>query len=70
MTLDAHQHFWHYDPVAYGWIDDSMRIIVRDFLPFDLAPILQKNGIEGCIAVQARQSEADIDFMLRPTFLW
>lgn len=64
MTLDAHQHFWHYDSVVYDWIDDSMQVIAKDFLPSDLAPLLQKNSIEGCIAVQARESEEETDFLI------
>lgn len=64
MKLDAHQHFWHYDPIVYDWIDDSMQVIAKDFLPSDLAPLLQKNNIEGCIAVQARQSEEETDFLI------
>ena len=64
MKLDAHQHFWHYDPIVYDWIDDSMKVIAKDFLPPDLALLLQKNSIEGCIAVQARQSEEETDFLI------
>lgn len=62
--LDSHQHFWRYTPQDYGWISDAMPAIKRDFLPNDLAPLLQATGFEGCIAVQARQSEAETDFLL------
>ena len=64
MTIDAHQHFWHYDPIVYDWIDDSMQVIAKDFLPPDLALLLQKNSFDGCIAVQARQSEEETDFLI------
>lgn len=64
MTIDAHQHFWKYDPIRYGWIDDSMALLKRDFLPTDLEPILQQNGIAGCVAVQAETSELDTHFLL------
>jgi L-fuconolactonase len=54
MKLDAHQHFWHFDPVRDAWITEgSMSAIRRDFLPDDLNPMLSKNGFDGCIAVQA-----------------
>ena len=33
MHIDAHQHFWIYDPREYDWIDDSMAALRRDFLP-------------------------------------
>ena len=64
MTLDSHQHFWRYDPVQYAWIDERMKTIRKDFLPADLEPILKSNGIEGCIAVQADQSEDETRFLL------
>ena len=59
MTIDAHQHFWFYTPDRDTWITDDMAVIRRDFLPADLEPILQANGIDGCVAVQADQSEAE-----------
>lgn len=65
MKLDAHQHFWKYDPEIYHWIDDSMAEIRSDFTPSDLQPVLTKNEIEGCIAVQADQSERDTEFLLK-----
>jgi len=64
MTIDAHQHFWQYDPIQYDWIDDSMAVLQRDFLPEDLQPLLQKNDLEVCIAVQADTSEEDTAFLL------
>ena len=64
MTIDAHQHFWHFDPVRDNWITDDMAIIQRDFLPADLEPILAENGIDGCIAVQASQSENETLFLV------
>ncbi len=64
MIIDSHQHFWLYDPVRDAWIDDSMKVIKRDFLPKDFAPILKENGVEGCVAVQADQSEAETQFLL------
>lgn len=59
MLVDAHQHFWFYTPERDTWITDDMAVIRRDFLPADLEPILQANGIDGCVAVQADQSEAE-----------
>ena len=64
MIIDSHQHFWNYDPIKDAWIDASMKVIRRDFLPKDLKPLLDKNGIDGCIAVQADQSENETDFLL------
>lgn len=64
MKIDAHQHFWRYDPVRDAWINDQMTVIRRDFLPQDLAPELKANKIDGCVAVQADQSEAETTFLL------
>ncbi|SOD78338.1 amidohydrolase family protein [Spirosoma fluviale] len=65
MTIDAHQHFWHFDPVRDSWITDDMANIRRDFLPADLEPVLKENGIDGCVAVQASQSEEETVFLVR-----
>lgn len=62
--IDSHQHFWKFDPVKYSWIPDRMHMIRRDFLPIDLEPILKENDIQGCIAVQGDQSEAETRFLL------
>lgn len=65
MRIDAHQHFWQFDPVRDAWITEgAMSTIRRDFLPNDLQPILQQNGIDGCVAVQADQSETETQFLL------
>jgi L-fucono-1,5-lactonase len=64
MKIDSHQHFWRYDPAQYPWIDDSMAVLRRDFLPSDLKPELEKAGIDACIAVQARQSLEETRWLL------
>ena len=56
MIIDAHQHFWGYDPAEYAWIDDSMATLRRDFLPAELQQEVASIGIEGVVSVQARQS--------------
>ncbi|MDX2282860.1 MAG: amidohydrolase family protein [Bacteroidia bacterium] len=64
MILDAHQHFWRYDPLRHSWISDEMALLRRDFLPQDLAPIYEASEVAGCIAVQADQTEAETAFLL------
>ena len=64
MILDSHQHFWVFDAQRDTWINDEMAKIRRDFLPNDLLPVLQANGVSGCVAVQADQSEAETLFLL------
>jgi L-fuconolactonase len=64
MTIDAHQHFWVYDPVRDSWITDEMTVLQRDFLPADLEPILRANGVDGCVAVQANQTDEETMFLV------
>ena len=64
LRIDSHQHFWKYDPVKYDWIDDSMAVIRKDFLPDDLEPVLKDNSFDSCITVQSHQSEQENDFQL------
>ena len=64
MRIDAHQHFWHYNPVRDAWITDEMDVIRRDFLPDDLLPHLKKNAIDGSVAIQADQSEEETRFLI------
>jgi L-fuconolactonase len=64
MHIDSHQHFWRYDAREYGWIDDSMNSLRRDFMPEDLEPELKRNGFHGCVAVQARQTLAETRWLL------
>lgn len=64
MNIDSHQHFWRYDPRRDAWITDEMSVLKRDFLPEDLIPQLRASQVEGTIAVQAAQSEAETTFLL------
>src|SRR5215212_9116963 len=62
--IDAHQHFWRYSPTTHGWIDDSMAVLKRDFLPEDLAPLLAARGYAGCVAVQAQTAVEETSWLL------
>ena len=64
MIIDSHQNFWNYHPIKDKWIVSSMKILKRDYLPKDLKPNLDENGIDGCIAIQANQSESENEFLL------
>ena len=46
MKIDAHQHFWRYDPAQYPWIPEGSPLH-RDWLPADLAALQQPLGIDG-----------------------
>lgn len=62
--IDAHQHFWHFHPVRHEWIHDGMKVIRRDFLPAALLPLLQQCQLNGCVAVQADQTEEETAFLV------
>ena len=64
QKIDSHQHFWIYNDVRDAWITDDMEVIRRNFLPADLQQVLLQNGITGCVAVQADQSEQETDFLV------
>lgn len=64
MRIDAHQHFWIYDPREHGWIGDSMTSIRHDFLPVDLKPELERSGFDGTVAVQVRQTLEETRWLL------
>jgi L-fuconolactonase len=63
VLLDAHQHFWRYDAAQYPWIPAGSPLH-RDWLPVDLAALRRPLGIAASIAVQARQSVAESDWLL------
>lgn len=64
MHIDSHQHFWNFNAERDAWITDDMKAIQRDFSPPDLAEVLIKNKIDGCVAVQSDQSEMETNFLL------
>lgn len=64
MRIDSHQHFWKYDPIKDSWISDDMDVIKHDFSPHDVLPFLHQHNFDGCVAVQADQSEQETAFLL------
>lgn len=65
MRIDAHQHFWNYHPQTHSWIDEHMQVIRKNFLPSDLEPLIQSSGIDATVAVQADESDAETEMLLR-----
>jgi L-fuconolactonase len=65
MKIDAHQHYWRLARGDYGWLTPEKGEIYRDFMPEDLAPHLERHGIERTILVQAAPTEAETEFLLR-----
>ena len=65
MKIDSHQHYWHFNTADYGWMGDNMSVIKRDFLPTDLLPELKSIDFDGSVAVQARQSLEETNWLLQ-----
>ena len=63
MTIDSHVHFWKYNKKRDAWITNNMKILQQDYLPEHLSLSLKRNGVDGCVAVQADQSELETHFL-------
>jgi L-fuconolactonase len=63
MRVDSHVHFWHFDEQEYDWISDGMEVLQQDYLPKHVARTLNRNGLDACVAVQARQMEVETHFL-------
>ena len=64
MQVDTHIHFWKYDKIRDGWITDDMKVLQQDYLPQTISSTLKRNDIDGCVAVQASQSELETLFLV------
>jgi len=64
QTIDAHHHLWRYTPAEYDWIDETMQALRRDFLAEDLKAAMRSAGVDGAIAVQARQTLEETRWLL------
>lgn len=65
MRIDAHHHFWRPTRGDYGWLTaESTPALYRDYLPADLAPLLERCGIERTVLVQAAPTLAETEFLL------
>jgi L-fuconolactonase len=64
MKIDAHHHFWKYDPVRYSWMNERMEVLKKDYQPADLLVEIEKTGIDGVVSVQADQSMLETDELL------
>lgn len=68
LRIDAHQHFWKYDPQRDSWIDESMQVLRQDYLPTHLEPLLYASGFYGCVVVQSAQNQEENLFQLSNCF--
>lgn len=64
MMIDAHHHLWKYNPEEYGWMDASMSLLKRDYLPEDLEKEMLAAGVDATVVVQARQNLDETRWLL------
>jgi L-fuconolactonase len=62
--IDAHHHLWRHNSDEFGWLNDSMAILRRDFLLEDFATELAAAHMDAAIAVQSRSLLLETDFLL------
>ncbi len=62
LRIDSHQHFWKYTDAEFSWIPEGP--VRRDWSPPDLQPQLSARSLSGCVAVQARCTENENDYLL------
>lgn len=60
--IDAHHHLWRFTEEEFSWIDSEL--IRCDFLASDLDAVLVENQVSGAVAVQARCSLEENEFLL------
>ena len=63
--IDSHHHLWRYNVEEYGWISGEMEVLRHDFLPGELGGVLKAQGIDGAVAVQARQTLEETAWLLQ-----
>jgi L-fuconolactonase len=70
--IDAHQHFWNLDKVAYPWLKPEHGVLHQTFTPQELEPQLLAAGITGTVLVQAANGFEDTRAMLEQAekFSW
>jgi len=64
MRVDSHHHFWNYSVDQYGWINESMQVLRRDFVPKDLRTEIDSTHIDYVVSVQARQEVVETRYLL------
>jgi L-fuconolactonase len=63
-VIDTHHHLWNYNREEYSWMDHSMKALRRDYLVEELENVCEQEGVSGTVAVQARQSLKETEWLL------
>jgi L-fuconolactonase len=64
MIIDAHHHVWRLDRGDYAFPAKGDPVLYRDFMPGDLAPILERAGVGRTVLVQATDTIEETGFLL------
>lgn len=65
IRIDAHHHLWRYTAEEFDWLEGELALLRRDFFQQDLLPAMRSAGVDAAVAVQARQSRAETDWLLQ-----
>jgi len=65
MIIDSHQHFWQLGRFDYPWMNSSLGVLYRDYLPDQLEPLLARNGVVKTVLVQASNSIEESRWLLK-----
>ncbi len=63
-TIDAHHHLWDFNEQDYVWMSGEMTVLRRSFLLPDLQTAVRESGVDGTVAVQARQMTVETEWLL------
>jgi L-fuconolactonase len=70
MIIDAHHHLWKFNEADYAWMDKSMSILKKDYLPADLEKQLGGTDVVGTVVVQARKNLDETRWLLEMAGLY
>ncbi|TAH08983.1 MAG: amidohydrolase [Sphingobacteriia bacterium] len=63
--IDTHLHTWDLDQLEYYWLKGDESILAKSYFVADIAPQLKNANINAAILVQATNSLAETDWLLR-----
>jgi L-fuconolactonase len=61
--IDAHRRLWRYQHEEYPWMGDGMETLRQDYLIAELEAVTREAGVNGTVAVQARQTIQETEWL-------
>ena len=64
--IDTHMHFWTLAMErSYSlWMTPELKVLYGDYGPRDARPLMEANGVEGCVLVSAASSIEEMGYLL------